>query len=45
MKILRYDAGSGPGFGVLGDGGEVRALEGSPFGSAASVRPWPTSTT
>ena len=32
MKILRYDAGSGPSFGVLGDGGEVRALEGSPFG-------------
>ena len=32
MKILRYDAGSGPSFGVLGEGGEVRALEGSPFG-------------
>lgn len=32
MKILRYDKGSGPGFGVLGDGGEVQALEGSPFG-------------
>ena len=32
MKILRYDAGSGPRFGVLGDGGEVRSLEGSPFG-------------
>ena len=32
MKILRYDTGSGPSFGVLGDGGEVRSLEGSPFG-------------
>ena len=32
MKILRYDSGSGPSFGVLGDGGEVCALEGSPFG-------------
>ena len=32
MKILRYDSGSGPTFGVLGDGGEVRTLQGSPFG-------------
>ena len=32
MKILRYDSGSGPSYGVLGDGGEVRALQGSPFG-------------
>ena len=32
MKILRYDTGSVPRFGVLGDDGEVRALEGSPFG-------------
>ena len=32
MKILRYDKGSGPHFGVIVEGGEVRELEGSPFG-------------
>src|SRR5687768_8812685 len=31
MKILRYQAQSGPTYGVLEADGSVRALEGSPF--------------
>jgi 2-keto-4-pentenoate hydratase/2-oxohepta-3-ene-1,7-dioic acid hydratase in catechol pathway len=33
MKLLRYQSPTGPAFGVLGAGGDVRSLTGSPFES------------